>query len=285
MRIPRAWRKTLSKALVYVVWVVLTLLTLGPVYWLFIISARSRVELFDSKRLYQTTIFWDNYIRPLFRDLYGGYLANSLIVAVANTILVLVLAVMATYALSRYQISGANNIFFWTITNRMAPPFAFMLPLFLLYVQVFRIGPYQLFDSHLGLILAYCVFNLPFAIWLLKGVVDGIPTELDDAAKVDGCSVLGVIWWVIVPLARPGIAVTALLTWIFAWNEYLFSSVLTSTNARTITTGLAEFVTVVGTNWGEMAAMAVICLLPALIFLAFVQRHIVAGLTFGAVRE
>jgi multiple sugar transport system permease protein len=120
---------------------------------------------------------------------------------------------------------------------------------------------------------------------LLKGVVDGIPTELDDAAMVDGCSVLGVIWRVIVPLAGPGLAITALLTWIFAWNEYLFASTLTSTNARTITTGLAEFVTVVGTNWGEMAAVAVVCILPAIFFLAYVQRYIVAGLTFGAVRE
>ncbi|MFB0545275.1 MAG: carbohydrate ABC transporter permease [Anaerolineae bacterium] len=281
----RAWRRILSKALVYIIWIVLTLVTLSPIYWLFIVSARSRVELFDAKRLYQTTIFWDNYIRPLFRDLYGGYLRNSLIIATANTVLVLVLAVMATYALSRYQITGADNIFFWTITNRMAPAFAFMLPMYLLYTWVLRIGPYRLFDSYLGLILAYCVFNLPFAIWLLKGMIDAIPLDLDEAAMVDGCTTLGIIWRIIVPLARPGIAITALLTWIFAWNEYLFASVLTSTNARTITTGLAEFVTVVGTNWGEMAAMAVLCLVPALLFLAFVQRYIVAGLTFGAVKE
>ncbi|MGQ9627260.1 MAG: carbohydrate ABC transporter permease [Anaerolineae bacterium] len=281
----RVWRKTFSKILTYIVWIFLTLITLSPIYWLFIISARSRVELFASHKLYQTTIFWDNYIRPLFRDLYGGYLRNSLIIATSNTVLVLILAVMATYALSRYRITGADNIFFWTITNRMAPAFAFMLPMFLLYTKVFKIGPYQLFDTYLGMVLAYCVFNLPFAIWLLKGMVDGIPTDLDDAAMVDGCSVVGVIWRIIVPLARPGIAITALLTWIFAWNEYLFASVLTSTNARTITTGLAEFVTVVGTNWGEMAAMSVVCLLPAILFLAFVQRYIVAGLTFGAVRE
>lgn len=281
----RVWRKTFSKILTYIVWLLLTLITLSPIYWLFIISARSRVELFASHKLYQTTIFWDNYIRPLFRDLYGGYLRNSLIIATSNTVLVLILAVMATYALSRYRITGADNIFFWTITNRMAPAFAFMLPMFLLYTKVFKIGPYQLFDTYLGMVLAYCVFNLPFAIWLLKGMVDGIPTDLDDAAMVDGCSVVGVIWRIIVPLARPGIAITALLTWIFAWNEYLFASVLTSTNARTITTGLAEFVTVVGTNWGEMAAMSVVCLLPAILFLAFVQRYIVAGLTFGAVRE
>lgn len=279
------WRKRLKQASLYLVWLLMSLITLGPIYWLFLVAARSRVELFASPKLYQTTIFWENFIRPLFRDVYGRYIFNSLIISTANTLLVITLAILATYALSRYQLTGADNIFFWTITNRMAPPFAFMLPLFLLYSRVIRIGPFQLFDTHIGMILAYCVFNLPFAIWLLKGMVDGIPTDLDDAALVDGCSVLGVIWRVIVPLAKPGIAITALLTWLFAWNEYLFAASLTSVQARTITTGLAEFITVVGTNWGEMAAMAVVCLLPAILFLAFVQRYIVAGLTFGAVRE
>jgi multiple sugar transport system permease protein len=115
--------------------------------------------------------------------------------------------------------------------------------------------------------------------------VDNIPTDLDEAAMVDGASVLQVIGRIIVPLAAPGIAITALLSWIFAWNEYLFAATLTSVNARTITTGLGEFVTVVGTNWGEMAAMAIVTLVPALLFLALVQRYIVVGLTFGAVRE
>ncbi len=280
-----ALRKGLKQAFLYIVWTILTLITLGPIYWIFLISARSRVELFASPKLYQTTIFWKNYIRPLFEDVYGRYLYNSLIIATANTLLVIVLALMATYALSRYHVVGADNIFFWTITNRMAPAFAFMLPMFLLYSRVIRIGKFQLFDTHIGMILAYCVFNLPFAIWLLKGMIDAIPPDLDDAAMVDGCTTLGIIWRIIVPLAKPGIAITALLCWIFAWNEYLFAASLTSVRARTITTGLAEFVTVMGTNWGEMAAMAVVCLIPAILFLAFVQRYIVAGLTFGAVKE
>ncbi len=280
-----ALRKNFEQALSYVVWVLLTLITLVPIYWMFLISARTRVELFGSPKLYQTSFYAENFIRPLFRDVYGRYLLNSLIISTGNTLLVAVLAILATYALSRYRIPGDQNIFFWTITNRMAPPAAFMLPMFLLYSRVFRVGNWQLFDTHIGLILAYCVFNLPFAIWLLKGIVDGIPTDLDEAAMVDGASVLQVIWRIIVPLAAPGIAITALLSWIFAWNEYLFAATLTSVNARTITTGLAEFVTVVGTNWGEMAAMAIVTLVPALLFLALVQRYIIAGLTFGAVRE
>ena len=122
-------------------------------------------------------------------------------------------------------------------------------------------------------------------IWLLKGMIDVIPKELDEVAAIDGCSILGTIWHVILPVAKPGLAVTAMMIWIFSWNEYLFASIMTSMKARTITTGLAEFVTIIGTNWGEMAAVSVVCLLPAVIFLGYIQKYIITGLTFGAVKE
>lgn len=266
-------------------WVFLSAVTMFPIYWMIVISARTRLELFSEPRLLQTTFHAENYVRPLLRDVYGAYLANSIVVATGNTMLVVVLAVLATYALSRFRVKGDRNLFFWAITNRMAPPAAFMLPMYLLYSRVFRSGDWMLFDTRTGLILAYCVFNLPFAIWLLKGIIDGIPRELDEAAMVDGASVMRVIRHIIVPLAAPGIAITALMSWLFAWNEYLFAATLTSSRARTITTGLAEFVTVVGTNWGEMAAMAVVATLPSLLLLAVVQRYIVTGLTFGAVKD
>jgi multiple sugar transport system permease protein len=278
-------RKVLGWVGVYALWSVLTLITLLPIYWLFVISARSRVELFSVGRFLQTSFYAKNYTEPLTDPVFQRYLFNSLIVATANALLVAVLAVLATYALSRWRLGGADNIFFWTITNRMAPPAAFALPLFLLYTRIFRAGDWSLFDTRIGLILLYCVFNLPFAIWLMKGIMDSIPIELDEAAFVDGASRSTVLWRIIVPLAAPGIAVTVILSWIFAWNEYIFAASLTSVRARTITTGLAEFVTVTGTNWGEMAAVATISMLPALIFLVFVQRYIVMGLTFGAVKE
>jgi multiple sugar transport system permease protein len=154
-----------------------------------------------------------------------------------------------------------------------------------MYTRVFKLGDWSLFDTRIGLILLYCVFNLPFAVWLMKGIVDGIPVELDEAALVDGAGRWTVLLRIIAPLAAPGLAITAILSWVFAWNEYLFAATLTSVEARTITTGLAEFVTVTGTNWGEMAAVAMLALLPALVFLGLVQKYIVTGLTFGAVKE
>ncbi|NSW75776.1 MAG: carbohydrate ABC transporter permease [Candidatus Atribacteria bacterium] len=272
-------KKTWRMFLVYLVCILIAVATLFPIYWMFVISARSRLEVFLGPRLIQTSFYAPNYYRPFVQDVYGRYLVNSLLIASGNTLLVVCLAVLATYAFSRFRVPGSNNLFFWTITNRMAPPAVFIVPFFLMFT---RLG---LRDSQFGLILLYCIFNLPFAIWLLKGMMDGIPKELDEAALIDGCSLWGLLWHVIIPLAKPGIMVTAILNWIFAWNEYLFAAILTSVRSRTITTGLAEFVTVIGTNWGEMAAVSVVCLIPAIVFIGIAQRHIIAGLTFGAVKD
>jgi glycerol transport system permease protein len=278
-------RKILSYFPNYSVWIIATLITIIPVWWLIVVSARSRVEMFSRPDFIIRNFFVENYTNVIEDPTYQGYMVNSIIVSTGNAALITVLALLATYALSRYKLTGTDNIFFWTITNRMAPPAVFLLPLFIMFTRVFAVGELKLFDTHLGLILLYCVFNLPFAIWLLKGVVDGIPVELDEAAMIDGASTLDILLKVIVPLAAPGMAVTAILGWIFAWNEYLFAATLTSFNARTITTGLAEFVTVTGTNWGEMAAVATLTLIPSLIFVTLAQRYIVMGLTFGAVKE
>lgn len=267
-------------------WVCFSLLTLLPLYWLLLVSLRSRIDLFDRPSFWLSLdrIYWENYIAVLGNPTFRQYMLNSLIVSSANSVLVCFLGLLAAYAMSRYALWGKDNIFFWVLTNRMAPPAVFLLPLFLLYTKVFVLGDSMLFDTRLGLILLYCVFNLPFAFWLLQGIIDGIPKELDEAAYVDGATTYQVLTTIIFPLAKPGVAVTAILAWVFAWNEYLFAATLTSVRSRTITTGLAEFVTVTGTNWGEMAAVTMLTLLPAALVLALVQRHIVSGLTFGAVK-
>ena len=252
-----------------------------------LVSTRSPVELFgkpDFSPTFFEKIYWKNFIKPFVDGVYSEYLLNSIIVASCNAILVTALAIMATYALSRWKLAASENIFFWTMTNRMAPPAAFLLPLFLLFSLVFRYDDINLFDTKIGLILLYCVFNLPFAIWLLKGIFDGIPKDLDEAVLMDGGGYFTIITRIIIPQAAPGIAIAALLSWIFAWNEYLLAATLTSVYARTIPTGLAEFVTTTGTNWGSMAAVGFVSMLPALVFISLVQKHIVAGLTFGAVK-
>ncbi len=277
MRRQRTW-------LYLLFWTVVSFLTLFPIYWLFVISVKPAVELFSTPEVILSSVYWQNYVDVINDETLRGYMANSLIISTGNAVLVTILGFLACYALSRFDLGGKESIFFWTITNRMAPPAVFLLPLFLLLTQVYKFGDFTLLDSKIGMILVYCTFNLPFAIWTLRPTVDGIPKELDEAAYVDGASAWTVITEIVLPLARPGLAVTLILTWVFAWNEYLLAATLTNFNARTLTTGLSEYVTTTGTAWGVMAAISMFTLIPALIVFSLVQRHIVAGLTFGAVK-
>jgi len=166
-----------------------------------------------------------------------------------------------------------------------------MLMSIMLPVHVVIVPQYVLFsqldwiNTYLPLVIPKMLATDAFFVFLMVQFIRGIPRELDEAATVDGASTWQVIREVIFPLARPGLAVTLILTWVFAWNEFLLAATLTSFNARTITTGLSEYVTTTGTEWGTMASIAIITLIPALIIFAIVQRHIVAGLTFGAVKE
>ena len=276
--------KTLRPWLMILFWCFVSFLTLFPIYWLFVVSVKPAVELFSTPDIILTKFYWQNYIDVLNDRTLRSYMVNSLIISTGNAVLCTILGFMTCYALSRFNLPGKESIFFWTITNRMAPPAVFLLPMFLLLTQVYKIGDFSLADTRIGMILVYCTFNLPFAIWTLRPTIDGIPKELDEAAYVDGASLWKVISEVVFPLARPGLAVTLILTWVFAWNEYLLAATLTNFNARTLTTGLSEYVTTTGTEWGIMAAISVFTLIPALIVFSLVQRHIVTGLTFGAVK-
>ena len=276
--------KTLRPWLMILFWCFVSFLTLFPIYWLFVVSVKPAVELFSTPDIILTKFYWQNYIDVLNDRTLRSYMMNSLIISTGNAVLCTILGFMTCYALSRFNLPGKESIFFWTITNRMAPPAVFLLPMFLLLTQVYKIGDFSLADTRIGMILVYCTFNLPFAIWTLRPTIDGIPKELDEAAYVDGASPWKVISEVVFPLARPGLAVTLIMTWVFAWNEYLLAATLTNFNARTLTTGLSEYVTTTGTEWGIMAAISVFTLIPALIVFSLVQRHIVTGLTFGAVK-
>lgn len=251
-----------------------------PMYWTFAVSVRSRAGIFAGQRnllLDVTSLNWDTYATILLDQGYLDFVINSLIIATGNTILVMVLAVPAAYAF-RLGLRGSKDIFFWILTNRMAPPVVFLLPVF------FLVSGLGLSGTYIGLILVYCLFNLPFAIWLLHGIMKGIPREVDEAVYVDGGNDIDVLLEVIIPLSKPGIAVGSLLVWLFAWNHYVFTILLTSGDTATITNGIAQFFTTVGTAWGQLAAATMVTMLPGLVLAAIVQKHIVTGLTFGAVK-
>jgi len=271
--------KIIIKILEYLFIILVLISVLFPIYWMIITSLKPYADIYSIPPLFLPLRVRNNYYRPFVKDVYLKYLINSILISFGNTLVVIPSALLAAYGFSRFKIKGSNDIYFWALTTRMAPPAAFIVPYYLIFTYL------GMFDNHLTLVLLYNLFNLPLATWTLKGAIDAIPRDVDEAALIDGCGTLFLIRKVIIPLIKPAIAATSILVFIFSFNEYLFASILTSVNARTITSGLSAFVTVVGTEWGEMAAVGTVCLIPTIIAAILVQKHIVTGLTLGAVKR
>jgi multiple sugar transport system permease protein len=189
-----------------------------------------------------------------------------------------VLGAMAAYGLARFSFAGTRHLAFWILSTRFAPPVAFIVPI---YLMVQKAG---LLDSHLALILIYTAMNLSLVVWILRGFFAEIPIEIEEAALIDGYSRLQIFWRVAVPLVRPGIVSTAILSAIFSWNEFLYAMVLTQRRAATLPVYLAGFSNSMGLAWREYMAVGTMAVLPILVFTFALQKHLVRGLTFGAVK-
>ena len=209
---------------------------------------------------------------------FAHVLQNSLIITVTTTLVVIVLALLAAYALGRMDVPGGKNIALWMLSLRFMPPIAIVLPFFIAWQ---RMG---LIDTYPGLILIYVAFNLPFAIWLLRGFLVEVPRDLDEAATLDGLRHIAILRRIILPVIAPGVAVTAIFTFMFTWNEYLMALVLTSRNASTVPVTVSKFIQAYSILWGDVGAAATIELLPVLVVVFLLQRHIMRGITLGAVK-
>lgn len=203
---------------------------------------------------------------------------DSMIVAVGSTFFAILLATLAGYALSRFTMRAKQHMVFFVLAQRMMPPIAIAIPLFFIFRDI------GLRDTHVGLIIAHTLINLPLATLLLKSFFDDIPRELDESAMIDGATRFLVFWRIVLPLIRGGIAATAVLCFIFSWTEFLISLQLT-TSIRTIPVKITTFVTSTGTEWGLITALGSAALVPSLIFILLVQRHLVRGLTLGSLKD
>ena len=210
---------------------------------------------------------------------YVRRLRNSIIIAGISTILSVTLAVFAAYAFSRFEVKGEGDLLFYILSQRMLPAVVVTIPLFLMFRQV------GLHDTHLGMILLYTVFNLSLAVWLMKGFIDEIPIEYEEAALVDGYTRLQVFYKIVLPQAITGIAATTVFCLIFAWNEYAFALMLTSETARTAPPSLATFQGRGGIEWSAIAAGSLFFLLPVVIVTFALRNYLLRGVTFGAVRK
>ncbi|MER5479460.1 carbohydrate ABC transporter permease [Streptomyces sp. NPDC002734] len=214
----------------------------------------------------------------------GRYFVNSLVVAGAATVCSVVIAVFAAYAVSRYEFRGKRIFTVTVLSTQMFPGILFLLPLFLLYVNIGNATGVALFGSRGGLILTYLTFSLPFSIWMLIGYFASVPRELDEAALVDGCGPLGALLRVVVPAAVPGIVAVTVYAFMTAWSEVLFASVMTNDTTRTLAVGLQAYSTQNEVYWNQIMAASLVVSVPVVAGFLLLQRYLVAGLTAGAVK-
>ncbi len=212
------------------------------------------------------------------------YFVNSIVVATVACVASVILAVLAAFAVSRFTFRGRTAFTTTVLSTQMFPGVLFLLPLFLIFVNINASTGLQLVGSRLGLILTYLTFTLPFSIWMLVGYFDSIPRELDEAAMVDGCGPMGALWRVVLPAARPGVIAVLIYSFMTSWGEVLFASVMTTDVNRTLAVGLREYSTQTNVYWNQIMAASLVVSVPVVVGFLLAQRHFVAGVTAGAVK-
>lgn len=254
---------------------------LFPLYMIVTTALKRENDIFAWPPVWRFEPTLQSFYNALF--VFGGrsawqYILNSVVITLASTVLAVALGSMAAYGLARFRFRGNRDLAFYILSTRFAPPVAFIVPIYLMTQKV------GLLDSRLALILFYAAANLSFVTWVMRGFFVEIPLEIEEAARVDGYSRWQIFTRVALPLVRPGLAATTILSAIFSWNEFLVASILAPSEAATIPVYLAGFSASMGLAWGEYMAVGAMAVAPIMLFTLFLQKHLVRGLTFGAVR-
>jgi multiple sugar transport system permease protein len=261
----------------YGVSILVLIVALFPIYWMFMVSLKLPEEIFKSPPVWFPSKPQLGNYGALFSDGDVWSLWNSLVIAGVSTLIAMVLGTLCAYAIVRFK-TGGDNLAIWILSQRMLPPIAVVFPIFLAYAM------FGLSDSFPGLILLYTAFALPYVIWMMRGYLQDVPIELEEAALIDGYSHIAVLWKVTVPMARNGLIATAIFAFVFSWNEFLFALVLTRTEVITFTVQISQYFGSQSTFWAKIAAMSVLGTLPVFIAVALLQRYLVRGISLGAVK-
>jgi len=277
-QVGRRTRRRLGDIAAYAIATAATIVTLFPLYWLFVISTKPPREAFESPPNLIYVPDFSKYIEVWTTAGFGRAFLNSIIVVILGVALAIVVATPASYALVRFRVRGARLLKLWLLLAYAIPEFLFVIPMYVLYQSI------GLYDTQIGLALIYQVFAVPFAVWLIQAFFMEVPRDLGDAARVDGASELHTLARVYLPLAAPGLAATAVLIGINMWNEVTIALSLTFDQSKTVPIAVAGFRGYAAIRWQEMAAAAVMAVVPMIAFAALAQRYLVKGLTLGAVR-
>jgi len=252
-------------------------LLLLPIYWMLNMSLRDNNDIMSQLTLVPVHPTLKNYAEILTdKSWYMGYV-NSFAYVSMNTVITLVVALPAAYAFSRYRFLGDKHLFFWLLTNRMAPAAVFLLPVFQLYSAL------GLIDHYIAVALAHTLFNVPLAVWILEGFMSGVPREIDETARIDGYSLPRFFLTVFIPLIRAGVGVTAFFCFMFSWVELLFARTLTITEAKPIAAVMTRTVSASGLDWGLLAAAGILTIVPGGLVIYFVRNYIAKGFALGRV--
>ncbi len=277
--------KIIQQVLFYLAVLLLVAVVLVPYLWMFSSSFKSTLEIQGMEpRWIPHNFTIENYrlvneIVPIF-----DYFKNSLIISFGTMIGTIILATFAAYAISRFRFRGRN---FYTVTlfsTQMLPGILFLIPYFVMFIWVQRTFGLQMRNTYHGMIFTYISFSLPFAILMLRNYLDSIPQEIDEQAMIDGCSRVRALFRIILPLAKPGIAAVGIYSFIMAWNEILFATILTGTQTKTVALGLLQYIGAQQSRWGSMMAACILTTIPILILFTTMQKHIVEGLVSGATK-
>jgi len=262
-------------------WLVLPFMAavaLLPYAWTIATSFKQRADILSTPPTWIKNPSWFNYENMLFARGFDLYLLNSIIIGVSSTLIALTVGTLAGYAFSRFKVPAGNHLFFYILATRLGPPIAYALPMYFLFSDL------GLLNTHLGVSIAHAAFNLVLVVWMMKTFFDEVPVELEEAANLDGCTAAQVFWRISLPLAVPGLVTVAIFVFIFSWNEMLFALMLSAGDSNTLPVMIPSLIQHTGTLRGEVAAAAVVQTIPVVIFTFVAQRHLLRGLTFGAIK-
>jgi multiple sugar transport system permease protein len=263
---------------------ILSFVTLFPLYTIVISSLKPLADVRSKFQWIPTDLTFEPY-RDIWKTVpLAHYFVNSLIVSVSATVVSVTLAIFAAYAISRYRFRGRSAFNVTVLSTQMFPGILFLLPLFVIFVNIERSFGITLYGTYLGLIITYLTFSLPFSIWMLVGYFNSIPRELEEAALTEGATPIGALFRILIPVSVPGIAAVAIYAFITAWGEVLFASVLTTDETRTLAIGLRNYSSETNVYWNQLMAAAIVVSAPVVIAFLVAQKWIVRGLTAGGVK-
>jgi len=259
--------------------VVICVSAIFPLFWMISLSLRDIAFAGNPSISYWfANMGFQSYINLFRLRNIQNFLLNSFFIAITTTVISLILGSITAYGMARYNFKNRESMAFFLLSMRMIPAIAAVIPFFVISVFI------GILDTRLVLIIAYMTFNIPFTVWMMRGFFEEIPKEIEESAMVDGCTTLGVMVRVVLPLSTPGLIATAIFCIINSWNELIFALFLTTIRAPTLPTTVQMFMSIQGIQWNEMAAVGVLATGPILLFAMFVQKYMVRGLTFGAVK-